>query len=297
MNHFAARDEEHVTLGQTTRGTPARLDRRLAEADLRIVVGLVEPHFMAGYSGGRKLLAPGCAHADTITRIHHASLLEHPSAGNTVLDGNPVHDELLQIARLAGDVQAVNVVLDEQRRIADVNFGALEPSHAASVACMRRYAEQTLPRAYDVVLTTAAGHPLDLTYYQTVKGMVGALGALKPDGHLFIVSECAEGFGSAAFREAQQRLVREGPEAFLAFLHARPQAPVDAWQTEMLIKALRRGRVHLFSGGLSEADWADTGVTRVRDLDDELAAAVNASGDRTLAVIPEGPYVIPMLKP
>ena len=297
VNHVATRDVEHVTLGQTTRGTPVRLDRRLVEADLRIVVGLVEPHFMAGYSGGRKLLAPGCAHADTITRIHHASLLEHPAADNAVLDGNPVHDELLQIARMTGAVYAVSVVLDEQRRIAATNFGALEPSHAAAVACMRRYAERAIPRAYDVVLTSSAGYPLDLTYYQTVKGMVGALGALRTGGRLFIVSECAEGFGSAAFRDAQRRLLREGPEAFLAYLHARAQAPVDAWQTEMLLKALRRGTVHLFSGGLPEADWPDTAVRRVRDLNAELVAAVRTSADHALAVIPEGPYVIPMLKP
>lgn len=296
VNHFATRDAEHIMLGQTTRGTPARLDRRLVEADLRIVVGLVEPHFMAGYSGGRKLLAPGCAHADTITRIHHVRLLEHPSADNAVLDGNPVHDEILQIARMAGPVYAVNTVLDEQRRISFVNFGALEASHLEAVACMRRYAEHEIHRDYDVVLTSSAGYPLDLTYYQTVKGMVSALGALRPGGRLFIVSECAEGIGSKPFRDAQRQLAKNGPDAFLAYLHSLPQAPVDAWQTEMLLKALRHGSVHLFSGKLSDADWADTGVNRVQNLDAELTAAVAASRDHSLAVIPEGPYVIPVAR-
>ena len=294
LNHFARRDAEHVTLGTTTRGTPVRLDRRLMEADLRIVVGLVEPHFMAGYSGGRKLLAPGVAHADTITAFHHARLLEDPSAANGVLDGNPLHDELLQIAGLAGTVYAVNTVLDEERRLAVVNFGALLPSHAAAVARMRRFAERQMDRTYGVVLASSAGHPLDLTYYQTVKGMVGALGALRPGGKLFIVSDCAEGLGSAEFRAAQRHLVREGPEKFLAHLLALPRAPVDAWQTEMLCKALRHGEVHLCSAGLPAADWPDTGVRRVTNLGQELAAAVAASGEPALAVIPEGPYVIPI---
>jgi len=296
VNHFARRDEEHVTLGTTTRGTPVRLDRRMMDADLRIVVGLVEPHFMAGYSGGRKLLAPGVAHADTITSFHHARLLEHPLATNTVLDGNPLHDELLQIADMAGTVYAVNTVLDEERRIAAIHFGALLPSHAEAVACMRQYAERKMDRTYGVVLTSSAGYPLDLTYYQTVKGMVSALGALRPGGKLFIVSGCAEGMGSAEFREAQRRLVREGQEKFLAQMLAAPRAPVDAWQTEMLCKALRQGEVHLCSAGLPEADWHDTAVRRVMDLEPELAAAVAASGENALAVIPEGPYVIPVVK-
>ena len=296
VNHFARRDEEHVTLGATTRGTPVRLDRRLMEADLRIVVGLVEPHFMAGYSGGRKLLAPGVAHADTITAFHHARLLEHPRATSTVLDGNPLHDELLQIAAMAGTVYAVNTVLDEERRITAINFGALLPSHAEAVACMRKYAERKMDRTYGVVLTSSAGYPLDLTYYQTGKGMVCALGALRPGGKLFIVSECPEGIGSAEFREAQRRLVREGVEKFMAYLQSLPRAPVDAWQTEMLCKALRQGEVYLYSPGMPEADWPDTGVHRVKNLEQELAAAVAASGDNAIAVIPEGPYVIPMAK-
>ncbi len=293
VNHFARRDEEHVTLGMTTRGTPVRLDRRLVEADLRIVVGLVEPHFMAGFSGGRKLLAPGVAHADTITSFHHARLLEHPRATNLVLEGNPLHDELLQIAALAGPVYAVNVALDEARHPTLLNFGDLLASHAAAVAHVRQSAEQRLSRTYDVALTSAAGHPLDLTYYQAVKGMASALGALRPGGTLFIVSACTEGLGSAEFRDAQRRLVRGGPAAFLAHLLAMPRAPVDAWQTEMLCKALQHADVRLFSTGLSEADWPDTGVRRVVNLDRELAVAVAATRDHALAVLPEGPYVIP----
>jgi nickel-dependent lactate racemase len=296
VNHFAERDEDHVTLGTTSRGTPVRLDRRFVEADLRIVVGLVEPHFMAGYSGGRKLIAPGCAHADTIGCIHHARMLEHPAADNGSLDGNPVHDELLQIARMVGPVFAVSVVLDEERRISHVNFGGLEASHAAAVNAVRRFAECPVSRKYGVVLTSSAGFPLDLTYYQTIKGMVGAMGALRPGGHLFIVSECAEGFGSAGFRKAQQRLVREGADNFMAYLHTLPRAPVDAWQAQMLVKVTRCAQVHLFSGGLPLADWADTGVRRVEKLEAELAAAVKDSGEPALAVIPEGPYVIPVAR-
>jgi nickel-dependent lactate racemase len=120
-NHFARNDDDHSYLGETTRGTPVRLDRRFLDTDLRVVIGLVEPHFMAGYSGGRKLIAPGIAHHSTITSFHRAELLSHPSAANCVLEGNPVHEELLEIASMAGKALAVNVVLDDERRLSFLN--------------------------------------------------------------------------------------------------------------------------------------------------------------------------------
>lgn len=150
-----------------------------------------------------------------------------------------------------------------------------------------------LPRRYDVALTSGAGYPLALTYYQTIKGMVGARAAVRPGGKLFIASACDEGLGSEAFRQAQRRLLRTGGDGFLKELLAEPLAPADAWQTEMLLKVQRHAAVHLLARGLSEEDWRDTGVARVRDLEAELSAAVTATADRALIVIPEGPYVIP----
>ena len=119
--------------------SPILVDRRFVEADLRIVVGLVEPHFMAGYSGGRKLVIPGVAHSDTILKLHAGVILDHPSAANTVLEGNPLHQEQLHMVRAVGEILALNVVIDEERRIGFVNFGPIEQSHLEAVAFMRRY--------------------------------------------------------------------------------------------------------------------------------------------------------------
>ncbi|MGH8677525.1 MAG: lactate racemase domain-containing protein, partial [Burkholderiales bacterium] len=116
-NHFARDDAQHIDLGRTPRGTPVKLDRRFVEADLKIVTGLVEPHFMAGYSGGRKVIAPGIAHKETITTFHNARFMSHPKADNCVLQGNPLHEEQLEIVRMLGRVLAVNVVIDEHRNI------------------------------------------------------------------------------------------------------------------------------------------------------------------------------------
>lgn len=292
-NHFARRDEDHADLGMTNRGTPVKLDRRFVEADFRIVVGLVEPHFMAGYSGGRKVITPGIAHRDTITSIHAASMLEQKGVENCVIDENPLHQELTEIASMVGECYAINVVIDEERRISFVNFGHIVKSHNEAVAFVRPYAEVKVGKKFKTVITSAAGDPLDKNYYQTVKGMVAAIDILAPGGNLFIVSECAEGVGSPEFATCQQCLIDMGPDAFMEQVLSRERAEIDEWETEMQIKVARVGNIHLYSGCLSDADIPLTGVTPVDSLVDAAQKSVDAFGDKSVAVIPEGPYVIP----
>jgi len=294
VNHFARADDEHIHLGQTVRGTPVKIDRRFVEADLRIVIGLVEPHFMAGYSGGRKLITPGIAHQETITTIHSARFLEDKRAANCVLVGNPLHEEQLQIAAMVGEISALNVVIDDKRHLAFVNFGEIVQSHLEAVSYLRSYAEVHVPRKYKTVVTSAAGYPLDKTYYQTVKGMVGAMDLLEPGGNLFIVSECSEGMGSPEYVEAQKRLLALNVDGFLKDVRSKRFASIDEWQTEMQIKPMRIGNVYLFSSGLSDLDFPLTGVNRVESIEDAVRKSVLATGDTHIAVIPEGPYVMPI---
>ena len=210
-NHDARADEDHVPLGRTPgRGTVVRLDRRLVEAELKIATGLVEPHFMAGWSGGRKVIAPGVAHAETITTFHNAAFMAHPRAANCVLDGNPLHEEQLAIVGMLGGALALNTVIDDRRRLAFVNFGEVVQSHLQAVDFAGAYARVPVGRRFQTVVTSAAGYPLDRTYYQTVKGMVGPLDILEPGGDLIVASACSDGMGSKHYVEAQRRLVDLG---------------------------------------------------------------------------------------
>lgn len=293
-NHFARRDDDHVSLGVTPRGTVVRLDRRFVEADLKIVTGLVEPHFMAGYSGGRKVIAPGIAHAETITTFHNARFMSHPRADSCVLEGNPLHEEQLSIVGMLGRVLAVNTVIDEHRRVSFVNYGDVVASHLEAVAFTQRYARVKVSRRYRTVLTSAAGYPLDKTYYQTVKGMVAPIDILEPGGTLVVASECSEGIGSAEYVEAQKRLIRLGVDGFDADIARKSHADIDEWQTQMQLKPMRAGQVHLYTTGLKDSERALTGVNMIDRLPERLAQLVAASGDKTLAVIPEGPYVVPV---
>jgi len=295
VNHFARNDADHVDLGLTpTRGVPIRINRLFAEADLRIATGLVEPHFMAGWSGGRKVVAPGVAHHTTIRTFHSARFMEDPLAVQCNLVGNPLHEEQLHIVRRLGDVYALNTVIDEARDLVFVSFGEIVESHLAAVAFIDKATRVAVGRRFGTIVTSSAGYPLDKTYYQTVKGMVTPLDILAPGGTLIIASECSEGFGSAEFKEAQRRLVELGPDRFLATLTAKNLAEIDEWQTEMQLKPMRKGRIQLYTTGLDPELRALTGVETIASVAEAVRASIARSGDRGVAVIPEGPYVVPV---
>lgn len=293
FNHDARDDAAHRDLGKTTRGTPIKINRRFAEADMKIVTGLVEPHFMAGYSGGRKVVAPGIAHHETIRTFHNHWFMSHPNSRNCLLDGNPLHEEQLEIVAALGPVYAVNTVLDEQRRLSFINFGEVLRSHLQAVEYCDRYAKVQVARKFKTVVTSAAGYPLDKTFYQTVKGMVGACEILAEGGTLIIASECSEGLGSPEFQEAQHRLLHLGMGGFLQSLQSKPLAAIDEWQTQMQLRAQVQGKVVLYAPNLTIEQRRATGVEVVDSLEEAVEKSIQQFGDPSIAVIPEGPYLIP----
>ena len=293
-NHFARDDAMHIDLGRTpVRDVPVRLDRRFVEADLRIATGLVEPHFMAGWSGGRKVVAPGVAHHTTIRTFHSARFMEDTAAIQCNLTGNPLHEEQLEIIRMLGEVYGLNTILSEDRRPVFVNFGEIIQGHLAAIEFVQETIRVATPRRFKTVVTSSGGYPLDKTYYQTVKGMVTPLDILEPGGTLIVASECSEGFGSKEFRAAQARLVAMGPERFLGTLTAKPLAEIDEWQTEMQLKPMRKGAVQLFTTGLDAEERRLTAVDVVASLDEAVRTSLERHSDPAVAVVPEGPYVIP----
>lgn len=299
-NHDATNEHDHIDLGKTGSGTPVLIDRRFLDADLKIATGLVEPHFMAGYSGGRKVVAPGVAHERTIRTFHSARFMEHPLSKQCQLDNNPLHEEQLEIVRLIRkrfnhEIFALNTVIDDKRRLSFVNFGEIEQSHMDAVRFAHEYMTVGVPHRFNTVLSSSAGFPLDQTYYQTVKSMVTPLDILKDNATLVVASECAEGLGSESFRNSQRNLLREGPDAFMRRITRKPLADIDEWETEMQLKAQRRVGVKLFSGGLDDEDRKLTGVDMIQSIPDAISESIERTGDPNVAVIEEGPYIVPIL--
>src|SRR4029453_4269915 len=148
------------------------------EGDPRMFSALTEPHFMAGWSGGRKVIAPGIAHEDTIRTFHSARFMEDPLATQCNLDGNPLHEEQLAIVRMLGEVYALNTVIDDERALVHVNFGEVIASHLETVRFVADSIRVPVGRKFKTIFTSADGHTLEKTYYQTVKGMVTPLDIL-----------------------------------------------------------------------------------------------------------------------
>jgi nickel-dependent lactate racemase len=294
-NHFARNDQDHADLGITvTHQVPVKIDRRFVEADLRIATGLVEPHFMAGYSGGRKVIAPGVAHADTIRILHSARFLASPAARACNLVGNPLHETQMEIIAMLGEVYGLNTVLNDHRELIHTTFGEVSASHMAAVEFARRSCIVEVGRRFHTVVTSAAGYPLDSTYYQTVKGMVTPLDILEPGGTLIIAAGCSEGFGSAEFREAQKALKQKGDAAFLQTLTAQASAKIDEWQTQMLLRATRAFKVQLYAPGLNPEDRELACVELVDSMEHAIERSVEGSGYPEIAIVAEGPYLIPI---
>jgi nickel-dependent lactate racemase len=199
---------------------------------------------------------------------------------------------------LRGDVFGVNAVIDEERRLVAVKAGRLMESHLAAVAVARKLSEIHVSRKFGTILTSAGGFPLDKTYYQTIKGMFAPLDILTPGGTIIVVSECAEGLGSQEFIEAQKLLISLGPEGFVERIsHPTFNGIIDQWQTEKLAQALQKATIFLYSTNLGKKNWALTGVGKTENPEEAVVASMDRSGDRNVAVIPEGPYVIPFYRP
>jgi nickel-dependent lactate racemase len=290
-NHHGQVRDEHVHLGESPRGVPIWIDRRYVEAELKITTGLIEPHFMAGFSGGRKLVCPGLAGLDTVRVWHSPQFLEHENAHNGVLEGNPVHEENTWIARRAGCDFIVNTVIDERRRILSVVAGDMEAAFHEGVGFVRALVTDTVPEPVDVVVTSSAGYPLDTTYYQSVKGMVAALDVVKPGGTIVLAAGMSEGIGSAELR----RLFDENPtlEGFMDRILHTDYFVMDQWQLEELAKVLRKAKVKVVTDGLPAETLSRLFVEPAASVESAVADALSEYGpDARIAVIPKGPYVL-----
>src|SRR5579864_6285354 len=199
LNHDARRREQHRHLGETRSGTPVWIDERFMAADLHLSLGFIEPHLMLGFSGGRKLIAPGLAAQETIKELHSPRFMRDPRSREGSIDDNPLHAELLEISRMARHDFLIDVSLSHDRRIAAVFAGEPVGAHRAGVAWVRNSLAQQLEHPADAVITTGGGYPLDMTFYQCIKGITAAEKMVRPGGRILMVGECSEGVGSPEF--------------------------------------------------------------------------------------------------
>ena len=288
VNHDARDLANHRHLGATHRGTPVYIDERFMAADLHITLGFIEPHLMLGFSGGRKLVAPGLAAQQTIKVIHSPKFMREPKATEGSIEGNPLHAELLEIARMAGHDFILDVTLTKEREISGIFAGAPVEAHAQGVEFLRSTSIEKLTRLADVVITSAAGDPLDLTFYQSIKGITAAQHIVKPGGRILILAECSEGIGSPEFAQMLEGFT--GGRKFLDSIRDSEVVP-DQWQLERLALARLRNDIFFYTPGVSREQLGSFAPRCYSRIDEAVQASLHGLEPLALvALVPEGPY-------
>lgn len=287
-SHDAKDFAAHRALGTTSRGTPVYIDERFMAADLHITLGFVEQHLMLGFSGGRKLIAPGQAAQETIKRIHAPRFMREPMAHEGSIEENPLHAELLEIAGMARHDFMLDVTLTRDREISGVFAGSAVEAHAAAVRFIRSTGLEKIPALSDAVVTSAAGYPLDLTFYQVLKGVTAAQHMVKEGGPILVVAECAEGIGSPEFMEMVAKY--PGHQGYLEMIRDA-EVQVDQWQLEKLALCGLKHPVIFYTPKMDKSQLGALGASTYSDLDQAIAALLKGQpAGATVALVPEGPY-------
>jgi len=294
VNHEPENPEALVQLGAMRDGTPALINRQAVEADVRIVTGFIEPHFFAGFSGGPKGIIPGVAGLRSVMSNHGARNIGDPNATFGITEGNPIWEELRDIALRAGPSFLLNVTLNEQRQITGVFAGDLLAAHKAGCAFVKQAAMQKVAAPFEVVVTTNSGYPLDLNLYQGIKGLSAGARIVKAGGTLILACECREGVPPGSPYDRLLRSARS-PEEILALLATPGVVRPEQWQAQIQALIQRKARVLLHSTLPDEAVRA-AHLTPCHDIGAAVRECLrSAPNGARVAVLPQGPLTIPYL--
>jgi nickel-dependent lactate racemase len=295
VNHDSRNGSALARVGTTTTGVPVFLNREFLQSDVRITTGFVEPHFFAGFSGGPKMVAPGLAGLETVMTLHDAVRIGHPNATWGVTEGNPVHDDVREIARMVGVHFAVDVTLNREQKITAAFAGDILEQHRAACAHAKETAMRAVPQPFDVVLTTNSGYPLDQNLYQAVKGMSAAAKIVKPRGTIVCAAECRDGLPSHGSYGAVL-CSQPTPEALLAMINTPGYSTPDQWQVQVQAQIQLKARVLVKTRGLSPEQVRAAHFTPTDDVEHAVREALDrAPAGATLCVLPQGPQTIPYL--
>ena len=294
LNHEPENPEALVQVGTTADGTPALLNRHIVEADLRIITGFIEPHFFAGFSGGVKGIMPGCAGLETVMSNHGAKNIGDPQATFGVTEGNPLWEELRDIALKTGPSFLLNITLNEQRDITNVFAGDIIEAHKTGCVFVKKSAMQPVEQPFDIVVTTNSGYPLDLNLYQGVKGMSAGARVLKEGGTLILAAECREGVPDGSPLDDLLRSA-DSIEEILAMLSTPGFVRPEQWQAQ--IQALVQRRAEVLVHCMLDNDTLEAcHLAPCADINAEVAKRLAKLGpDARVAVLPQGPLTIPYL--
>ena len=287
-----------VCLGKTARGLEIWLNREFVECDVKILTGFIEPHIFAGFSGGGKAVMPGMAGLQTVLGNHGADMIAHPRATWGVTHGNPLWEEVMEIAHRAGPVQKtflVNVALNRNQEVTAVFAGDLDAAHAAGCASVKRTAMAPVPQPFDIVITTNSGYPLDLNLYQSIKGVSAAAQVVNEGGAIIIAADCWDGIPEHGM---YGQLLREASSAreLLERVYTPGFLVQDQWQAQIQAQIQLRADVHLRTDNLTDSQIRSALLEPCARVEETVAALLERYGsDARICVLAEGPQTIPYI--
>ena len=292
LQHDAFNDDGLIPLGQTSLGNPVRINRHFLQADRRILTGFIEPHFFAGFSGGPKAVLPALAGFESVLSNHSWQMIGHMQATWGVCEGNPLWEEMHEVALLTEPDFLLNVALNADQEITAVFGGDLLEAHNSGCEFVRRQAMAAVETPYDIVITTNSGYPLDQNLYQTVKGMSAAARIVREGGTIIMVAACEDGLPDHGLYASL--LAQAGsPQTVLQLIEEAPHTRHDQWQVQIQATVQMHADVHVYSDGLSDEQISRALFTPCRDIEETVAALLQKYGaNGRICVMPEGPQTI-----
>ncbi len=290
--HDAYKDEEMTYKGILPSGGELWVNKLVDECDLLISEGFIEPHFFAGFSGGRKSVLPGIASKKTVLWNHNAKFIANKNSRAGNLEDNPIHKDMLYAAKQAKLEFILNVVINGEKKIIKAFAGDLEEAHSYGCKLVKEIA-QVKPIYSDIVITTNGGYPLDQNIYQTVKGMTAGEACVNDGGVIIICSSCADGTGGEFF----YKLLADNPSAKVAYEKLNDVEPKDTefdqWEAQILARILTKATAFIVSDKCDPKIITDMHIKHAYTLDEALAEARKIVGnDKKITIIPDGISVI-----
>jgi len=285
-----------VLLGVSSRGQEIWINREFCECDVKIITGFIEPHFFAGFSGGGKAIMPGMAGLQNIMDNHNAEMIDDAKSTWGITKGNPIWEEIHEVALKVGKTFLVNVTLNKEREITGIFAGDLTAAHVHGCAFVKNVAMVTVKRPFDIVITSNSGNPLDLNLYQAVKGMSAAAQVVKYGGAIIVAADCWDGIPEHGLygqflREA------ESPRSLLERIHKHGFLQQDQWQAQIQAQVQLRADVYVRSDNLT-AEQIESALlkpsARIEDTVEELLSKYGSKA--RICVLPEGPQTIPYIQ-
>ena len=293
VQHDAWDRDNMVYLGPTSFGHKTYINGVYMEANVKILTGFIEPHFFAGFSGGPKAVLPGLADERSVLGNHDAEMIGHPRATWGVTEGNPIWEEMREMAAKTEPTFLLNVTLNKNKEITGVFAGDVWQAHAAGTAFARQSVMVPVPEPFDIVITTNSGYPLDLNLYQAVKGMSAAALVVKEGGSIIAAAECWDGIPDHGEYKNILKMA-DSPQKLLEVIKAPGFLMQDQWEAQVQAQIQLKADVYVKTSYLSDEQIREALLLPCHSIEETLAQLLQRYGpDATTCVLPEGPQTVP----